>query len=142
MSATSLFKWAAPVALAASMSAAPLAQAGQSLGSVRIPRNVVADGQPLPAGTYTVRLVNQSVAPAVGLSPEGSQWVEFVQGGQARGKELATVLAPPEVKAVAETAPPAAGAAKVQMLKGADYIRVWLNRAGTQYLIHFNLAGK
>ena len=27
--------------------------------------------------------------------------------------------------------------AKVEMLKGNDYLRVWINRAGVNYLIHF-----
>ena len=116
-----------------------MAQAGQTLGTVRLPSDVVANGQPLPAGTYTARLSSDTVAPAVGLSPQAEQWVEFVQGGQVKGRELASVVAPADVKEVAEATPPAAGAAKVQALRGADYLRVWLNRAGTHYLIHFNV---
>jgi hypothetical protein len=39
-------------------------------------------------------------------------------------------------------APPAAGTAKVQTLKGADYVRVWINKGGTNYLVHLGSAGK
>ena len=35
-----------------------------------------------------------------------------------------------------EFAPPPSGGSKVQMLKGNDYIRVWINRGGTHYLMH------
>jgi hypothetical protein len=114
----------------------------QTLGSVRITQNVTANGQPLAPGTYTLRLSDQAVTPVVGQSPEAARWVEFVQGGQVRGRELASVIAPADVKEVAEMPPPAPGASKVQTLKGADYLRLWVNRGGTQYLIHLGVAGK
>jgi hypothetical protein len=117
-----------------------LAQTGESLGTVRLPQSVMANGQMLPAGTYTARLSNEPVTRVVGLSPDSSRWVEFVQAGQVRGRELATVVPPADVKEVAKGTPPPAGTARVQALRGADYLRVWLNRAGTQYLIHFNVA--
>jgi hypothetical protein len=31
---------------------------------------------------------------------------------------------------------PAAGSSRVEMLKGDDYLRVWINRGGVNYLIH------
>ena len=114
------------------------AQAGQALGSVRLPRAVVANGQSLPAGTYTLRLSSDTVSPVVGQGPEAAKWVEFVQAGSVKGKELASVVAPADVKAVAEITPPAPGTAKVQPLRGGDYMRVWFNRAGTQYLVHLS----
>lgn len=114
------------------------AQAGESLGTVRLPQNVMANGQALPAGTYTARLSTDAVSRVVG-QPEGTtRWVEFVQGGQVRGRELATVVAPADVKQVAKGTPPPQGTARVTPLQGGEYLRVWLNRAGTQYLIHFN----
>jgi hypothetical protein len=115
-------------------------QAGEPLGSVRLPRSVLANGQPLPAGTYSARLSNDPVTRVVGQSADSSRWVEFVAGGQVRGRELATVVAPADVKEVAKGTPPPQGTARVQALRGADYLRVWFNRAGTQYLIHFNVA--
>jgi hypothetical protein len=112
----------------------------QSLATVRIPRAVVANGQALSAGTYAVRVSNEAVTPVVGQSAEGSRWVEFVQGNQVRGKELSTVLSGEAVKAVVEGAGPASGSAKVELLKGEDYIRVWINSGGTHYLIHLAVA--
>lgn len=110
--------------------------AGESLGQARIPRAVVANGQPLAAGTYSLRLTTDAVPAVVGQTPSESRWVEFVQGGQVRGREMATVLSAAELAAVTEGRRPAAGAARVDLLKGNDYVRVWLNRNGTHYLIH------
>jgi hypothetical protein len=96
----------------------------------------MANGQALPAGTYTLRLSADAVTAVVGQTPAESRWVEFVQNGQVRGREMATVLSATELAAVAEGRRPAAGAVQVELLKGNDYIRVWANRAGTHYLLH------
>ena len=111
-----------------------------SLGSVTLSKKVMANGQPLAAGTYTVRLSNDNVTSVVGQSPDAEKWVEFVQGGQVKGKELATVVTGPDAKTVLKGKAPAAGAAKVEELKGADYVRVWINKGGSTYLIHLTLA--
>jgi hypothetical protein len=66
--------------------------------------------------------------------------VEFVQGGQVKGKELATVVTGADSKTVLKGKAPAAGSARVDMLKGADYVRVWINKGGSTYLIHLTLA--
>ena len=64
--------------------AAPAAPTGElALGSVRLPKAMMADGKPLPAGTYTVRLTAQEAKPnAVGASENIERWVEFVQKGK------------------------------------------------------------
>ena len=128
--------------MATSVSAASLlAQAGsQSLATVRIPQGVTANGQALPAGTYAVRVSADPVSPVVGQGPEAAKWVEFVQAGQVRGKELASVVAPADVKAVAKRTPPASGSGVVQVLRGAEYVRVWVNHNGSQYLVHLSVA--
>jgi|KBSMisStaDraftv2_1062788.scaffolds.fasta_scaffold510152_2 hypothetical protein len=112
----------------------------QSLGSVTLSKKVMANGQPLAAGTYTVRLASDSVSSVVGQSPDSEKWVEFVQGGQVKGKELATVVTGADSKTVLKGKAPAAGSARVDMLKGADYVRVWINKGGSTYLIHLTLA--
>lgn len=124
----------AAVALTAQLQAQ--APATTLSSSVRIPAGVSANGQPLPAGTYSVRLSSEAVTPVVGQGPDSAKWVEFVQGGQVRGKELASVVAPADVKAVAKRTPPAQGAGIVHVLRGNDYVRVWINSAGSQYLVH------
>jgi len=110
--------------------------------SVRIPAGVKANGQPLPSGAYTVRVSADPVTPVVGQGPEAAKWVEFVQAGQVKGKELASVVAPADVKAVAKRTPPTAGSGLVHTLRGSDYVRVWVNHNGSQYLVHLSAAAR
>jgi len=109
---------------------------GKSLGTVSLPRKVMASGQPLAAGTYTLRLLPQELKGAVGQNAAESRYVEFVQGGKVAGKEVATVLSGADAKAVTKGAGPASGSAKVQLLKGDEYIRVWVRQGDTHYLVH------
>ena len=107
------------------------------LGTVRIPKPVTADGKPLPAGTYSVRLTAREAAPAaVGVTESLERWVEFLQGKEAKGREVVSIVPQAEIKLVAKDAPPPSGGSKVQLLKGGDYLRVWINRGGTHYLVH------
>ncbi|HTG88761.1 MAG TPA: hypothetical protein VL914_01160 [Vicinamibacterales bacterium] len=130
--------------LLAAFTGVAAAQQGQvpttetALGSVRIPRAVKADGKDLKAGTYQVRLTAQDASPTVpGIKME--RWVEFVQGGKVAGREVVSIVPGSEVKDLqpGPDAPPSTRAgSKVEMLKGNDYLRVWISRAGVIYLIH------
>jgi hypothetical protein len=106
------------------------------LGTVRLPRAVTADGKPLPAGTYQVRLTGQETPQAVGISESLERWVEFLQGKVVKGREVVSIVPASEVKLVAKDAPPPANGVKVQTLKGNDYLRVWFNKGGNHYLVH------
>ncbi|MBA2301152.1 MAG: hypothetical protein H0W08_00805 [Acidobacteria bacterium] len=53
-----------------------------------------------------------------------------------KGREVVSIVPAAEVKVVAKDAPPRAGGSKVQMLRGNEYMRVWVNKAGNHYLIH------
>lgn len=117
------------------------AKKATSLGSVRIGHSVMADGKPLAAGTYTLRESDEKPAAVVGQTADESRWIEFVQGSTVKGREMATVISQDALKTMAESgAAPAAGTTKVEMLKGNEYIRVWVNRGGIQYLIHLTVA--
>jgi hypothetical protein len=106
------------------------------LGTVRVPRNVMADGQPLRAGTYQLRLTEQTPEPAPGQTPGLLRWVEFIQGGQVRARALANIVPQAEIREIAQTTPPGAGSSRVEMLKGDDYLRIWVHRGGYHYLMH------
>ena len=107
------------------------------LGTVRLPKAVTADGKPLPAGTYQVRLTGQEAGPpAVGISEPLERWVEFLQGKTVKGREVVSIVPAAEAKLVAKDAPPPLNGVKVQTLKGNDYIRVWINKGGNHYLVH------
>jgi hypothetical protein len=109
---------------------------GMGLGSVSLGSKVTADGKPLAAGTYSVRVSADPVTPVVGQSPDGAKWVEFVQAGTVKGRELATVVASGDIKAIAKAAPPSSGEKRIEMLKGDDYLRLWFDHGGTHYLVH------
>jgi hypothetical protein len=147
MTRTSLLKqMTAAVAAAAVLGLVAGLQAQQqpktgSLGSVKIAKDVMANGQRLAAGTYTVRLTGEQGKSVVGQTPEESQWVEFVQGTEVKGREVAIALSSPEAKKVLKSGP-SEGGASAELLRGGDYIRVRLSRAGTRYLVHLPVATK
>ncbi|MBK9239005.1 MAG: hypothetical protein IPL75_01820 [Acidobacteria bacterium] len=107
-----------------------------ALGSVRLSRAVMADGKALPAGTYSLRRSADPVTPVVGQGPDHATWVEFLQGGQVKGRELASVVPSAEAKTVIKGRAPGANTSRVDLLKGGEYLRVWTNRGGSHYLIH------
>ncbi|MDP1569503.1 MAG: hypothetical protein Q8L86_05820 [Vicinamibacterales bacterium] len=112
----------------------------QALGTISLPRSVMADGKPLAAGSYQVRLTGQSAQPTVaGQRGDLNRWVEFVRGGEVRGREVVTVIPAAEMKDLNSSGRgprPGASGTRVEMLKGDDYLRVWINRGGVAYLIH------
>lgn len=132
-------------ARATAVSAAAQAGSSERLATVRIPRAVTADGQRLPAGTYTL-VLGELAPPPESSAPEGAQpterWVQFEQRGQTKGREIASVVGADKIKDVAEAGDkiPASGRASVEMLKGGEYLRVWVNKGGESYLIHLPVA--
>ncbi len=110
------------------------------LGTIHLPQAVNADGKPLAAGTYQVRLTDEKAAPAVGQSVDAEQWVEFVQGGKVMGRELATVISAADMNAIAKGQRPALNGTLVEKING-EYVRVWINKDKTNYLINL-AAGK
>jgi hypothetical protein len=117
----------------------PSAPEGQiALGSVHLPKGVKADGKALSAGTYQVRLTPQVASPdAKGQTPPLERWVEFMQKGQVKGREVVTIVPASEIDKVQKDTPPHANSAKVETLKGGDYVRLWINKGGNHYLVHF-----
>lgn len=107
------------------------------LGSVHLTKAVKADGKPLAAGTYQLRLTAQEATPNVpGQTEQLERWVEFMQRGQVKGREVVTIVPQSEIDKVQKDAPPRPNGSKVEMLKGGDYYRVWINKAGNHFLIH------
>jgi hypothetical protein len=112
-------------------------QAPMVLGMVRLSKGAKADGKELAPGSYQVRLTPDEAKPdAKGASPTLERWVEFVQKGQVKGREVVSIVPANEAKLVQKDTPPASGGSKVEMLKGGDYYRVWINKGGNYYLVH------
>jgi hypothetical protein len=122
-------------------SSAQAPAAGASLGNVTLNRKVTADGKPLAPGTYQVRLTNDQPKPAAGQSPESEVYVEFLRGGKVLAREVATVVSAADIATVGKGMKVAPGGSRVDLLKGNDYVRVWINRGGNNYLIHLPAQG-
>ena len=111
-----------------------------NLGAVRIPRAVKAGGESLAAGTYQVRVTETPATPqAAGQTPQFERWAEFLRNGKVVAREVVTVVPGSDIKQVAEQTPPPAGGYRAEVLKGNDYLRLWINRGGNHYLVHFNI---
>ena len=109
-----------------------------ALGSVHIPRGVKADGKALAAGTYQARLTPEKATPdAKGQTASLERWVEFVKGDKVAGREVVTIIPHGEIDTVQKDMPPQPNSAKVETLKGGDYVRLWINKGGNHYLVHF-----
>lgn len=104
-------------------------------GEVDIPRSVLLNGQALDAGIYSLRLAEEEPAPSGADAAGAGRWVEFVSDDDVAGRGLAIVIPDAEIGEVADTAPPR-NEARVDDLREAEYLRVWLNRDGVSYLLH------
>ncbi len=125
---------AQPATAAADEAALPAG--ATALGTVRLSRAVKANGVALSAGTYEVRLTAENAAPATGATTAYARWVEFVRAGEVRGREVVSIVPQSEIATVTKGSAPASGSSKVEVLRGDDYVRVWINRGGTHYLVH------
>jgi len=139
MSAILLVTWAVFAYNIRSVSSQSATDAA-TIGTVRLTQAVLADGKPLAAATYQVRLTHDQPTAAVGESPGAERWVEFVNDGKVAGREVATVISAADIGTIADGPQPKANASRVDMLKGGDYVRVWINKAGTNYLVNMPLA--
>jgi len=136
--------------LAASASQAAMAgpaqasdRSGASLGTVRIAHHVRADGKALAPGVYLLRLTDADASPTPAGETAGyERWVEFIQHGDVKGREVATIVPASEIKDVADagTTPPRLGQHKIEVLKGNVYLRIWLLRGDRHYLIHLPIS--
>ena len=90
-------------------------------------------------GDQRRRRLDERIAQTPGGLGRLAALAEFLRGGKVVGREVVTIVPASDVKQVAEMRPPPAGSSRVEVLKGGDYLRVWINRGGNQYLIHFNI---
>ena len=118
-----------------------MAFAQPTLATVRIGHAVLLNGSSVPPGTYQVRLTDDVATPAVGQSPRAEQWVEFLKGGQVVGRELASVIGAGEPSAITARPRGTTGtiktdSARVEVLKGGEYVQVRITRNGERYVIN------
>ena len=112
------------------------------MSTVRIAQPVLAGGQPLAPGTYEVIVTDER--PGLNTAnPDAQRTVEFVQNGNVVAREVAEVFPASEREAVGTsgTADDAGSAARrpsarVQLLKGGEFLRVAISDSAARYLIH------
>jgi len=122
---------------AATVGAQTRSSSGTTLGTVHLTKKVLADGKPLAPGTYEVRLSSESPKPAIGESPDSEKYVEFMRGGKVVGREVATVVSSADIAKIAKgPRPKGNNSSRVDTLKGGDYVRVWIVKGGSNYLIN------
>jgi hypothetical protein len=90
------------------------------LTSIRITESVLANGKPLPAGLYDLRLTNERPTPLPGQSADAERWVEFVANGIVVGRDVATVLRDDDLPAVGASSVPVRDGTRIDMLKAAS----------------------
>jgi hypothetical protein len=112
-----------------------------ALGKVQITQSVLADGKPLPPGTYEIRLSGAHVKPLPGQSDDAGQQVEFVRDGVMVANEVAEVFAAAE-RRVGTSGAAAPQALRAHLLRGGDFLRISAYQDGARYLIHLPVAGK
>ncbi len=108
----------------------------QGVGSTVLPWAVLADGKRLSAGTYEMRVTSEVPQTPVGQSHEAHEWMEFVLNGKVVGRELAIVLRDDDLDAHLRGPKPREEGARVDVLRGNDYVRIWIHHAGDNYLLH------
>jgi hypothetical protein len=112
-----------------------------ALGSVHLTYAVIADGKPLAAGLYLLRLTDDEPKPTVGKSPNAERWIEFVKDGRVAAREIATVVSVKDTETINMRPPPLANQSSVDVLKDGNYVRISINRGGTMYILNMPPAG-
>ncbi len=107
---------------------------------VRITQAVTADGKALVPGTYELRLTSEQPPQVGGGASANQRWVEFVANGTTVAREIAEVFPFDDARAVG-TSSAGAGTAKVQLLKGGEFLRIAVTGVDGRYLIHLPVAG-
>jgi hypothetical protein len=106
------------------------------LASVNITQSVLANGKPLPAGLYELRLTSERLAPLPGQSPDAERWVEFVANGKVVARETAVVLRDDDLPSVGASSVPARDGTRVELLKGGEFLRISVRRGTERYLVY------
>jgi hypothetical protein len=108
------------------------------LGTARITQPVLVGGMRIGPGTYQIRVTGEHLQPLPGQSEDAGQEFELVANGQVVARDFAEVL--PGSAAPVGTTGGADGRARVELLRGGEFVRVSATRGGERYLIHLPVA--
>jgi hypothetical protein len=112
-----------------------------ALGRVHLTDAVIADGKPLAAGLYLLRLTDDEPKPAVGQLPNAERWIEFVKDGRIAAREVATVVSVKGTETIIMRPLPLANRSQVDALEDDQFVRISIKRRGTKYIINMPQVG-
>jgi len=107
-----------------------------SLGTVQVSRAVLANGESLAAGSYELRMTGREAKPVVGETAHTEQWMEFLRNGSVVGREVAVVITADDLARMVNRPVPIRDGVRVDQLAGGKYVRVWVARDGTNYVVY------
>jgi hypothetical protein len=108
---------------------------GRTHPTVTIAKSVMIDGKPLAAGTYQVWVTTERPDVGAGAPSEGQRVVEFAQNDQVVARTVAEVF-PRRGREAVGTSGGGATRARVETLRGGEFVRVSFNDAEGRFLIH------
>jgi hypothetical protein len=95
----------------------------------------MADGKPLPPGTYDIWVTDRHPDVNAGAPSENQRVVQFVQNEKVVATEVAEVF-PLAERPVGTSGASRSSAARVEMLRGGEFLRVSFNDPDGRFLIH------
>jgi hypothetical protein len=107
---------------------------GRSHPSVTLTQQVMADGKPLPPGTYEIWISDERPNTGAGAT-NAQRVVEFVQNGKVVARDVAEVFAAGE-RAVGTSGSTGVARARVEQLRGGEFVRIAITDVDGRYLIH------
>jgi hypothetical protein len=113
--------------------------ASATLGTVTLTQPVMAGGTTLLPGTYELRDTGEHPTPLPGQAAESQSYVEFMSNGTVAAREIAEVM-PGAPTAVGTSG--GASRARVERLRGDEFLRVSVHHNGERYLIHLPMQAK
>ena len=134
---TKVTKWIAFVCALAAGPAFPH-HGPSALGTVQINDAVMVGKTAVQPGTYEIRTTGEHLAPLPGQSEEAVAVVEFVKDGMVVAKDAAEIW--PDSTAPVGTSGRSGARARVERLKGDEFLRISVSNNGERYLIHLPLA--
>jgi hypothetical protein len=108
--------------------------AGRAHPTVQITQQILADGKPLAPGTYEIWVTDERPDVKAGVPSENQRVVQFVQNGQVVAREIAEVF--PAGERPVGTSGSMSARARVEMLRGGEFLRVSFNDPAGRFLIH------
>ena len=111
-------------------------QPGRTHPTVQITQQVMAGGKPLAPGSYQIWITDERPDVGAGAPSQNQRVVQFVQNEKVVATEIAEVFTRGEPQAVGTSGGAGASRARVEILRGGEFLRVSINDPDARFLIH------